>query len=91
MIWRESSLWELGINYLLIIGYSNMSLICSLSGKNYNLRGSLYKFILSLCPFTVVSQMSRVRTAFIILSSMAIRQLCMDQLEPLISTIYNNY
>lgn len=33
MIWRESSLWELGINYILIIGYSIMSLICSLSGK----------------------------------------------------------
>lgn len=33
MIWRDSSLWELGINYLLILGYSIMSLICSLSGE----------------------------------------------------------
>lgn len=33
MIWRGSSMWELGINYLLISGYSIMSLICSLSGK----------------------------------------------------------
>lgn len=32
MIWRESSLWELGINYVLIICYSILSMICSLSG-----------------------------------------------------------
>lgn len=35
MIWRGSSMWELGINYVLISGYSIMSLICSLSGNGH--------------------------------------------------------
>lgn len=36
----------------------------------------------------VVSQMTRLRTTLIILASMLIRRLSMDQFEPLISKIY---
>lgn len=52
-------------------------------------------FILFLCSARllarpVVAQTSRLRTTLIILASMLIRRVCMDQVEPLISTIYNH-
>lgn len=51
MIWRMSSKWELGINYVLIIGYSILSLVCSLSGESLQFR-CLFLFAISLC-FTI--------------------------------------